>query len=165
MLSQLCGLYQSYKNPTSVHCCVHNVELLCSQCCRVVTMYYCVFNVAECVQCIVLFPILQSLHSVLLCSKSCKVCSVLSCSQCKQCKSRRSCLEKFALGKSRGKSDFPEGRSPEGKSDYLRDLPWANFQNIPKAFPLLVRLQASKNKENVSCRSFLNIILVSKFQT
>jgi hypothetical protein len=22
---------------------------------------------------------------------------------------------------------FPEGRSPEGKSDYLRDLPWANL--------------------------------------
>ena len=36
--------------------------------------------------------------------------------------------EKFALGRSRGKSDFPEGRSLEGKSDYPMDLPWANFQ-------------------------------------
>ena len=45
-------------------------------------------------------------------------------------KSRRSCLEKFALGRSRGKSDFPKGRSPEGKSDYPRDLPWANFHSF-----------------------------------
>ena len=37
------------------------------------------------------------------------------------------CLEKFALGNSRGSSDFPEGRSPEGMSDYPRDLPWANL--------------------------------------
>ena len=65
------------------------------------------------------------------------------------------------LGRSRGKSDFPEGRSPKGKSDYPRDLPWANFQTIPKAFPQLVRLQASKTKENVSRRSSLNIFLVS----
>ena len=77
-------------------------------------------------------------------------------------KSRRSCLEKFALGRSRGKSDFPEGRSPEGKSDYPRDLPWANFQTIPKAFPQLVRLQASKTEENVSRRSSLNIFRVSR---
>ena len=27
-----------------------------------------------------------------------------------------SCLEKFALRRSQGKSDFPGGRSPEGKS-------------------------------------------------
>ena len=60
--------------------------------------------------------------------------------------SHRSCLEKFALERSRGKSDFPEGRSLEGKSDYLRDLPWANVQTIPKAFPQLVRIQASKPK-------------------
>ena len=50
---------------------------------------------------------------------------------------------------SRGKSDFPEGRSPEGKSDYPRDLPWTNSQTIPKAFPQLVRLQASKTEESV----------------
>ena len=37
-----------------------------------------------------------------------------------------------------------------GKSDYPRDLLWANFQTIPKTFPLLVRLQASKTKENES---------------
>ena len=54
----------------------------------------------------------------------------------KQWKSRRSFLEKFALGKSRGKSDFPERRSPEGRSDYSRDLAWENFQTIPKAFLL-----------------------------
>ena len=40
------------------------------------------------------------------------------------------------------------GRSPKGKSDYPKDLSWANFQTIPKAFPLLVRLQASKTEEN-----------------
>ena len=45
----------------------------------------------------------------------------------KQWKSRMRCLDKFALGRSRGKSDFPEGCSPEGKSDYPRDLPWANL--------------------------------------
>jgi hypothetical protein len=80
----------------------------------------------------------------------------------KQWKIRRSCLEKFALRRSRGKSEFPEGRSPEGKSDYPRDLLWANFQTIPKAFPQLVRLQASNTKENVSCRSCLNIFWVSR---
>ena len=64
----------------------------------------------------------------------------------KQWKSCRSCLEKVALGRSRGQSDFLEGRSPKGMSDYPRDLPWANFQIFPKAFPLLVRLQASKNQ-------------------
>ena len=32
----------------------------------------------------------------------------------KQWKSRRGCLEKFALGRSRGISDFPEGHSPQG---------------------------------------------------
>ena len=78
----------------------------------------------------------------------------------KQWKSRRSCLEKFSLGKSRGKSDFPEGRSPKGKSDYPRDLLWANFQTIPKGFPLLVRLQASKTEGNMSCRSCLNIFRI-----
>ena len=77
-------------------------------------------------------------------------------------KSRRSSLEKFALGKSQGKSDFPEGRSPEGKSDYPRDFPWANFQTTPKAFPQLVRLKASKTEENVSRRSSLNIFRVSR---
>ena len=77
-------------------------------------------------------------------------------------KSRRSCLEKFALGKSRGKSGFSEGRSPEGKSDYPKNLLWANFQIIPKAFPRLVRLQASKTEENVSRSSGLNIFRVSR---
>ena len=77
-------------------------------------------------------------------------------------KSRRSSLEKFALGKSQGKSDFPEGRSPEGKSDYPRDFPWANFQTTPKAFPQLVRLKASKTEENVSRRSSLNIFRVCR---
>ena len=76
-------------------------------------------------------------------------------------KSGRSCPKKFALRKSRGKSDFPEGHSPEGKSDYPRDLQWANFQTIPKAFPQLVRLQASKTEENVSSRMCLNIFRVS----
>ena len=52
--------------------------------------------------------------------------------------------------------------SPEGKSDYPMDLPCANFQTIPKAFPLIVILQASKTDENVSRRSCLNIFRVSK---
>ena len=52
---------------------------------------------------------------------------------------------KFALARSQEKSDFPEGRSPEEKSDDLRGLPWANFQTIPKAFPLSdFRLQIPK---------------------
>ena len=34
-----------------------------------------------------------------------------------------------------------------GQSDFPRDLPWANFQTILKAFPLLVRLQASQPKK------------------
>ena len=41
-----------------------------------------------------------------------------------------------------------------------RDLPWANFQTIFKAFPLLVRLQASKTEENMSRRSCLNLFQV-----
>ena len=36
------------------------------------------------------------------------------------------CLEKFALGNSRESLDFPEGRSPEGKSDDVREFPMAN---------------------------------------
>ena len=38
------------------------------------------------------------------------------------------------------------GAQPQGMSDYLKDLAWASFQTIPKAFPLLVRRQASKNR-------------------
>ena len=60
------------------------------------------------------------------------------------------------------KSDFPEGRSPKGKSDYPRDLPLANFQTIPKAFALLVRLWASKTKEDASRRVSLNIFQFSR---
>ena len=41
----------------------------------------------------------------------------LTCVWDKQWKSQRGCLEKFALRRSQLKSDFPEGRSPEGKSD------------------------------------------------
>ena len=52
--------------------------------------------------------------------------------------------------KSWGKSDFPEGGSPQGKSAYSRDLLWAKFQTIPKAFPLFVRLLALKTKEGHS---------------
>ena len=50
----------------------------------------------------------------------------------KQWKVRSGCLEKVALGNSRGSSDFPEVRSPEGKSDYPRDLLWANFSDNPQ---------------------------------
>ena len=35
------------------------------------------------------------------------------------------------LGRSQGYSDFPEERSPKGKYEYLRDLPWANFPDEP----------------------------------
>ena len=45
----------------------------------------------------------------------------------KQWKVRSGCLEKIALGNSRGSSDFPEGRSPGGKSDDPRKFPRANF--------------------------------------
>ena len=44
-------------------------------------------------------------------------------------KARSGCLEKFALGNSQGSSDFPEGRSPEEKSDDLREFPRANFSD------------------------------------
>ena len=44
-----------------------------------------------------------------------------------QWKVRSGCLEKFALGNSRGSSDFPDWRSPEGKSDDPRVLSRANF--------------------------------------
>ena len=64
----------------------------------------------------------------------------------KQWKSRMSCLEKFALGRFRGKSDFPEGRSPEGKSDYPRDLPWKNFKKIPKGFSTVSQTLGFKNR-------------------
>ena len=76
----------------------------------------------------------------------CFLCVCVSCVWDKQWKSRCRCLDKFTLGRSRGKSDFPEGRSPEGKSDYPRDFPWANFQTTPKAFPQLVRLKGFKNR-------------------
>ena len=45
--------------------------------------------------------------------------------------SRRGCQEKFALGNSRESSDFPEGRSPKGKSDNSREFPWPNFPDNP----------------------------------
>ena len=47
----------------------------------------------------------------------------------KQWKVRSGRLEKFALGNSRGSSDFPEGRSPEGKSDDPREFSRANFSD------------------------------------
>ena len=47
----------------------------------------------------------------------------------KQWKVRSGCLEKFAIGNSRGLSDFPEGHSPEGKSDDPREFPRANFSD------------------------------------
>ena len=53
----------------------------------------------------------------------CFLCVCVSCVWDKQWKSRSRCLDKFALGRSQGKSDFPEGRSPEGTSDYPMDLP------------------------------------------
>ena len=60
---------------------------------------------------------------------------------------------------------LPQG-GPEGnQSDYPRDHPWANFQTIPKSFPLLVRIQASKIEGNGSRRSCLNIFRVSAGQS
>ena len=50
------------------------------------------------------------------------------------------CLEKFALGNSRESLDFPEGRSPEGKSDDVMEFQWANFSDNPEDFPLFFRL-------------------------
>ena len=47
----------------------------------------------------------------------------------KQWKVRSSCLEKIALGNSRGSSDFPKGRSPEGKSDDPREFLRANLSD------------------------------------
>ena len=49
----------------------------------------------------------------------------------KQWKVRSGCLEKVALGNSRGLSDFPKGRSPEGKSDDPREFPRATFSRQP----------------------------------
>ena len=49
----------------------------------------------------------------------------------KQWKVRSGCLEKVALGNSRGSSDFPEGRSPDGMSDYPREFPRATFSRQP----------------------------------
>ena len=58
-------------------------------------------------------------------------------------------------------TNLPQG-GPEGnQTDYPRVLPWVNFQIIPKALPLLVRLQASKAEGNRSRRSCLNIFRVS----
>ena len=65
----------------------------------------------------------------------------------KHWKSCRRCLDKFALGRSRGKSDFPEGSSPR-KSLITRGTSRGQIcQTMPKAFPLLVRLQAKKIRE------------------
>ena len=59
------------------------------------------------------------------------------------------------------RKSLPQG-APQGKSYYSRDLPWANFQTIPYAFPLLVRLQASKTEWNVSLRRCLKIFRAVK---
>ena len=53
-------------------------------------------------------------------------------------------------------------RSPERMSEYPRDLQWSKFQTIPKAFPLLVRLWASKTKDDASRRVSLNIFWFSR---
>ena len=49
----------------------------------------------------------------------------------KQWKVRDGCLEIFAVGNSGESSDFPEGRSPKGKSDDPREFPGANFSDNP----------------------------------
>ena len=51
----------------------------------------------------------------------------------KQWKIRRGCLEEF-LSREVPRviiSDFPDGRSPKGKSDYPWDLLWANLPDNP----------------------------------
>ena len=57
------------------------------------------------------------------------------------------CLEKFALGNSRESLDFPEGRSPEGKSDDVMEFQWANFSDNPEDFPLFFRLLDYKSED------------------
>ena len=47
----------------------------------------------------------------------------------KQWKIRSGCLKKFALGNSRGSSDFPVGRSLEGKSDNPKEFSRAIFSD------------------------------------
>ena len=64
---------------------------------------------------IVLFLGLKLISIYVIWYKKSKVCS--------------GCLEKFALGNSRGSSDFPEGRSPEGKSDDPRESPRVSFSD------------------------------------
>ena len=59
-----------------------------------------------------------------------------------------------------GNHTFPRGAAPkeilltQGTSSV-----WENFQTIPKAFPLLVKLWASTNKEDASCRVSLGLTL------
>ena len=57
----------------------------------------------------------------------------------KQWKVRRGFLEKFALGRSRG-----------NQSDYLRDLPWANFPDNPWGLSTVCQTSGFKNQRRVA---------------
>ena len=81
----------------------------------------------------------------------------------KQLKSPRCCLDKFALERSRGKSDFPKGHSPKGKSDYPRDLPWANLPDNAQGFSTVSQAAGFKNRRGF--RLSLGTVSVLKAQT
>ena len=64
----------------------------------------------------------------------------------KQWKSRRRCLDRFALGRSQGKSDFPERRSPRESLNSRRTSCGQICQTMPKAFPLFSQTSGFKNR-------------------
>ena len=63
-----------------------------------------------------------------------------------QWKSRRRCLDRFALGRSQGKSDFPEPRSPRESLNSRRTSRGQICQTMPKAFPLFSQTSGFKNR-------------------
>ena len=65
-------------------------------------------------------------------------------------KKPQGCLEIFSPGRSQGKADCPEGYSPEGQSDYPRDLLWEIFLENSQAFPLFVKSMGFNTEEDAA---------------
>ena len=57
---------------------------------------------------------------------------------------------KSCLGRSLGKSDFLEGRSPAGMSDYPGYLPWANIPDIPLELATICQALGFKTEEDAA---------------
>ena len=55
-------------------------------------------------------------------------------------------MDKFALERSQGKSDFPKGHNPGGRSDYPRDLPRANLPDNASGFSTVNQTSVFKNR-------------------